>query len=435
MKFIILAFAFSFIGWSNLFAQPGWNFPDNEEDSLMAAEKNALYTDNVKTGNFKSALPSLQWLLINVPDLNESIYINGAKIFENLVEITSDFEKKRVYEDSALLMYDLRIKYFNDELNVLNRKIYTAYGFFKDEPSKYEILYEMYSDVFERANYDVWDQNLLAYMDVIRRYRSTGGNITDKEVLEIYDHIIQIIEHKKEQGEDEAKLEKIKDNVYRLLANIINIDCDFIENKMGPSLRENPEDLGLAKNIFRFAFAGKCLEIPIFLEAVKIIFEKEPNYGMAKLIADRSYLNKDFETALLFYEKAMDLTEENLVISELYLNQANINSIQGHKSKARQYAYKALEADPGNKDAYNTIGNLYYNSYQECKKGVNEVEDRAVFFAAYEMYKRAGNMDGMKQAKEQFPLMEIIHMYNMVPGDQVHIGCWINENYTVQRRD
>jgi tetratricopeptide (TPR) repeat protein len=293
----------------------------------------------------------------------------------------------------------------------------------------------MYTDVFERANYDVWDQNLLAYMDVIRRYRSTGGAIPDEKVLEIYDHIIQIIEHKKELGVDESKLEKIKDNVYRLLANIINIDCDFIENKMGPSLRQNPQDLGLAKNIFRFAFAGKCLDIPIFLEAVKIIFEKEPNFGMAKLIADRSYINKDYETALLFYEKAMNLTEENLAISELYLNQASINSLQGHKSKARQLALKALEADPGNKDAYNTIGNLYYNSYQECKKGVNEVEDRAVFFAAYDMYKRAGNMEGMKQSKEQFPLMEIIHMYNMAPGDQVHIGCWINESYTVQRRD
>jgi len=435
MKLKILAFALAFVGSASLFAQPGWNFPDNEKDSLLAAEKNALYTDNIKTGNFKTAQAPLGWLLINVPDLNESIYINGAKLYENLVEITADPEQRRIYEDSALLMYDLRIKYFNDEVDVLNRKIYTAYGFFKDEPSKFEELYKMYSYVFDHNNYEVWDQNLLAYMDVVRRYKTNGGNIPDEKVLEIYDQIIQIIEYKKEHGEEDEKLEKIKDNVYRLLANIINIDCDFIENKMGPSLRDNPDDLGLAKNIFRFAFAGKCMEIPIFLEAVRIIFKKEPNYGMAKLIADRSYVNKDYETALEFYDKAMLLTEENLKISELYLNQATINSTLGHKSKARQLAYKALEADPGNKDAYTTIGNLYYNSYQECKKGIDEVEDRAVFFAAYEMYKRAGNADGMKQAKEQFPLMEIIHTYNKLPGDPVHVGCWINETYAVQRRD
>jgi tetratricopeptide (TPR) repeat protein len=435
MKRTILAFIIASLSSTQIIAQPGWNFPDNEEDSLLTAEKIALYGDPIKSGDFKLALPHLQWLLIHVPDLNESLYINGAKIFEGLVETTSDPAQKRIYEDSAMLMYNLRIHYFNDEAAVMNRKAYTAYGFFKDDPAKYPELYDVYSKTFSLDKKEIWDQNLLAYMDVVRRFRSNGGDIPDEKVLEIYDQIIQIIDYKKEQGEEEEKLEKIRDNVYRLLANIINVDCDFIQNKLGPALHENPDDLGLAKNIFRFAFAGKCMDIPIFLEAVRIIFEKEPNYGMAKLIGDRSYVNKDYETALDFYEKAMELTDENLKISELYLNQASINSTKGNKSKARELAYKALEADPGNKDAYNTIGNLYYNSYQECKKGINEVEDRAVFFAAYEMYRRAGNTEGMKQSKDQFPPMETIHTYNMLPGDPVRIGCWINESYTVQRRD
>jgi tetratricopeptide (TPR) repeat protein len=435
MNRIILVLTVASLISSFAIAQPGWNFPDNEQDSLITSEKLALYGDPMKAGDFKQALAPLQWLLINVPDLNESIYINGAKIFESLVDITNDPAQKRIYKDSAMLMYDLRIQYFNDEAAVMNRKSYTGYGFFKDDPAKYKELYDMYSRTFSLDKKEIWDQNLLAYMDVVRRYRLNGGDIPDEKVLEIYDQIIEIVDDKKEQGEEEEKLEKLRDNVYRLLANIINVDCEFIQNKLGPALLENPDDLGLAKNIFRFAFAGKCMEIPIFLEAVRIIFDKEPNYGMARLIADRSYVNKDFETALDFYEKAMELTDENVKISELYLNQANINSIRGNKSKARELAFKALNVDPANRDAYNTIGNLYYNSYQECKKGINEVEDRAVFFAAYEMYRKAGNTEGMKQAKEQFPLMETIHTYNMIPGDPVRIGCWINESYTVQRRD
>jgi tetratricopeptide (TPR) repeat protein len=389
----------------------------------------------MKAGNFKEALPPLQWLLNNVPDLNESIYINGAKIFESLVDITNDPEQKIIYEDSALLMYDLRIKYFNDEAAVMNRKAYAAYGFYKGDPEKYQELYDTYSRTFSLDRNEIWDQNLLAYMDVVRRYRLNGGNLPDEKVLEIYDQIIQLIDEKKEKGEDEEKLEKVRDNVYRLLANIINIDCDFIENKLGPALHENPDDLGLAKNVFRFAFAGKCMDLPIFLEAIRIIYDREPNYGMARLIADRSYINEDFETAMEFYQKALELTDENVKISELYLNMANINSVLGNKPKARNMAHEALNADPTNKDAYTVIGNLYFNSYQECKKGVNEVEDRAVFFAAYEMYRKAGNSDKMRQAKEQFPLMETIHTYNMLPGDAVRVGCWINESYTVQRHE
>ncbi|MBS0001320.1 MAG: hypothetical protein KFF73_20210 [Cyclobacteriaceae bacterium] len=432
MKHKILVFVIAISGSYMACAQPGWNFPDNEEDSLQTGEMMALYADHMKSGEYQASLPPLQWILENVPDLNESIYINGAKILENLVDLTGDAEKKKIYQDSALLMYDLRIKYFDNEAQVLNRKAFAAYGFYKDDQSKYGELYDLYARTFEMSGQDVWDQNLLAFMDVIRRYRSAGGDVSDDEVLKIYDQIAGIIDQKIEQGED---LEKTKDNVYRLLASIVSIDCDFIREKLGPELQENPDDLGLAKNIFRFGFNGKCMALPAFLEACFVIFENEPTYGMAKLIADRSFINKDFDTALEFYDKAVQLTEENLKKSGIYVNQANVKSSQGKRSEARQLLYEAIEADPGNVEAYDNLGNLYFNSYNDCKQGENEVKDRAVFFAAYEMYKKAGNTEGMQQAREQFPLMETLHAYDILPGDPVQVGCWINESFTAQRRD
>jgi len=435
MKVKILTLAFILLGYTQIFAQAGWNFPENEADSIQTNEKIVLYSDMMKLGNYKHSLPHLQWLLHNVPDLNESIYINGAKIFESLAETEKDPAQKRIYEDSTLLMYDLRIKYFNDEAAVMNRKAYTAYGFFKDDKSKYQELYDMYKRTFELNKNDVWDQNLLSYMDVVRRYKLTGGNISDTEVLDIYDEIMGIIDFKMAQEKNVDRLERIADNVDKLLAATIQVDCDFIQNTLGPKLHDNPDDLKLAKNIFKLAFAGKCMDIPIFLVAVKNIYEKEPNYGMAKLIGDRSYLNKDYETALKYYQEAINNTDENIKQAELYLNMANIYSIEGNKPKARQMAYEAIERDPAKKEAYNFIGNLYFTSYEDCKKGVNEVEDRAVFIAAYEMYRKAGNYDAMSKAKEQFPTMETIFTYNMEVGDPIRIDCWINESVTIQRRD
>ena len=435
MKVKIFTLALILLGFSELFAQSGWKFPDNEKDSIFTNEKIVLYSDMMKLGNYKQSLPHLQWIIFNVPDLNESIYINGAKIFESLAETEKDPAKKRVYEDSAMTMYDLRIKYFNDEAEVMNRKAYTAYGFFKDDKSKYQELYDMYKRTFELNGNNVWDQNLLSFMDVVRRYKLTGGNISDEEVLEIYDQIMGILDYKMAQDKNVDRLERIGDNVDKLLAATIQVDCDFIQNTLGPKLHQNPDDLKLAKNIFKLAFAGKCMEIPIFLEAVKNIYDKEPNYGMAKLIGDRSYVNKDYETALKYYDEAIKHTDENIKQAELFLNQANIYSIMDNKPKARQMAYQAIEKDPAKKEAYNFIGNLYFGSYEDCKKGVNEVEDRAVFIAAYEMYRKAGNYDAMSKAKEQFPTMETIFTYNMELGDPIKIGCWINESVAVQRRD
>ncbi len=435
MKFKILTLGFLISGMVSSFAQQGWNFPDNESDSIKTNEKIVLYSDMFKLGQYERSTPHLQWLLTNVPDLNESIYINGAKIYESLAETAKDPELKRIYQDSTLMMYDLRIKYFNEEAAVMNRKAYTAYGFFKGDQDRYGDLYQMFKKTFELNEENVWDQNLLAYMDIVRRYKLTGGDISDDQVLSVYDQIIGVITTKKNLGKNNERLSKISDNIDKLLAATIKVDCNFIQNNLGSKLKANPDDLDLAKNIFKLAFAGKCLDEPIFLEAVRIIFDKEPNYGMAKLIADRSYLNKDYETALEFYNTAIELTEENIKQAELYLNQANIYNTLANKVKARQMAYKALEADPGKKEAYNFIGNLYFTSYQECKQGQNEVKDRAVFFAAYEMYSKAGNQDAMRKAREQFPTMETIFTYNMEVGEKITVDCWINETATIRRRD
>ncbi len=102
-------------------AQPGWNWGDSVD---KAKEKNALYTDFVRAENWKAALGPHSWLLKNTPDLNASIYINGAKIYEGLADNTDDKAKTLEYQGKALEMYDLRIKYFNSEADVLNRKAY-----------------------------------------------------------------------------------------------------------------------------------------------------------------------------------------------------------------------------------------------------------------------------------------------------------------------
>jgi hypothetical protein len=77
--------------------------------------------------NFEAAVEPHSWLLANAPDLNESIYINGAKIFEGLADKEEDKAKQTEFEEKAMEMYDLRIKYFGNEADILNRKAYKAY--------------------------------------------------------------------------------------------------------------------------------------------------------------------------------------------------------------------------------------------------------------------------------------------------------------------
>ena len=412
-------------------ANAQWNWPDDRE---KAEEKNALYTDNFKQGNYRKAANHLSWLLKNAPNLNKSIYINGVKIYNGLASEETDAAKKVVFMDSVLLLYDLRIQYFGEEGKVLNRKAFDAYKYYKGDKSRYEELFQLFKSTFELNGNSVMDNNLLSYMDVVRRYKVSGGNITDEGVLDVYEEIVKILNYKIDQGKNVDRLKVYLDKVNELLVSTIDVDCDFVQNTLGPKLKAEPDNLKLAKNILRLGFAGKCMDSEAFIEGAMVVQKHEPEYGLAKLIGQSAASRKDFDTAVKYLEESVELTDDNTKKADSYYSLAVIQTNLDKKVSARDYARKCVAADPTRKDAYKLIGNLYYNSFNDCKGLENPVHDKAVYMAAYEMFRRAGDSSGMSRAKAQFPTMEEIFTYDIKEGDKYRVGCWINETVTVMKR-
>lgn len=279
------------------------------------------------------------------------------------------------------------------------------------------------------------DLNLLPYMDIVRRYKVSGGNISDEEILEIYEEIVQITNYKIEVVKKNVdKLKFVLDKVNELLIQTIDVDCEFVKNTLGPKLEAEPENLKLAKNILRLSFAGKCIDLPVFLEAAKVVQKSEPEYALAKLIGQSSASKKDFDTAIKYLEESVELTDDNTKKGDSYYSLAVIQSNLDKNVSARDYARKAVAADPTKKESYKLIGNLYYNSFGDCKKGQNPIHDKAVYIAAYDMFRLAGDSAGMSRARAQFPTMEEIFTWDLQVGDSYKVGCWINQTVSIQKR-
>ncbi|BDD02811.1 hypothetical protein AUTU_02940 [Aureibacter tunicatorum] len=414
------------------FSQAGWNWPEDKE---LAMEKNVLYTDLLKQKKYEQARAPLTWLLNNAPDLNKSLYINGEKIYEALALKEKDPSLRQNYVDSTMLMFDMRIKYFGEKNEVIERKALTAYKLEKGNKAAYKDLYELLGESVDLNGNDTFESNLVAYMDVTRRYKKSGGDISDDQVLAVYDKISDIFAYKLDHGGNEDRIGKYQENVDKLLAATINVDCDFIENKLGPKLQENPEDLGVATNIFKLSIVGKCFDLPVFVQSAEVVYNSKPTYGLAKLIATRLVDQKKYTEALDYYQKAIELTEENTKKAEMNLQIAVMMNRQGNKSSARSYALKATQEDPSLSEAYSFVGNLYMNSYNSCKGGQDKALDRAIFILAYDMFSKAGNRKGMAAAKAQFPSAEEIFTYNHSVGETVHVGCWVNRDVVLQKRD
>jgi len=414
-----------FTAVSGVFA---WNWP---EDKAAAEKKNVLCTDAYKSGDFERALEPMAWLHENAPDLNPSIYINGAKIYEGLAKKAADAAAKKSYQEKALEMFDLRIKYFNQEANVTNRKASSAYKFFRGAKEKYPELLTLFEKALELNGPKFFDGNTVAYMDIIRRYQKTGGDLTDDDILDRYDKISSVLATKK--GD---KYITMQGQIDGMLSEIVTVDCNFVEQNLGTKYNADPNNTKLAKKIIQLSLSGKCTDSPLFMQAAKGVFAAEPDFGMAKVIGLKCKGNGDKACASEYLNKALNLTEDNTKKGEIYLALGSMEAERGARSTARDYFRKAVSVDPSlaNK-AYTSIGNMYFTSYSNCKGGVSKVDDRGCYLAAYEMFRRAGNNGAMQRAKDQFPSKEEVFLEGKSVGGSLAVGCWIGESVTIQTRD
>lgn len=428
--FAIVALLFS----TSAFAQPGWNWCEPVDKTK---EKNALFSDNVKAADYESAKAPLDELLQSCPKMHVSLYQNGVKVYKGLEQATTDKTLKQQYQDKVLELYDLRIEYFGSEDKVLNRKAYDAYKYLKNRQDKYPELLKLFDRTYELNGNAVYDNNLAAYMDVVRRYQKVNNDLTDEQILERYTTITDIVDYKIENaGASTSKLSRLNkglDAIDKMLLTVVDLNCDKVTEIFGDKLQETKE-LKLAKKIFKLMLQGKCTDNPLAVEAATIMAAAEPNAAIYKFLAQKATGEKDYDKAIELYDKAAELSEDNLKKSEIYLSVGKIMASKGRKSTARDYARKALSSDPSNSDAYKLIGDLYMGSFEDCKQGKSRVQDRSVFIAAYNMYKLAGSTTGMINAKAQFPSSEEIFNESREVGDQLSTGCWVNETVKLDRR-
>jgi tetratricopeptide (TPR) repeat protein len=295
--------------------------------------------------------------------------------------------------------------------------------------------------VFEISGTNVTDGNLVAYMTTVKANRVYLKKITDDEIIQRYDKIIAVTDAKIAAAKtpaDADKLKGYKDAVDALLIGMVKVDCDFVKKNLAPKFKQNPNDLALAKKIFKFMLEGKCTDDPLWLEAGEAIHKLSPDkdFGLLKALA-ASNIAKDN------YNKAEELLKEALTMSTLSNNekaeaQRYMGSIEAKKknySAARELFRQAAANNPADKEAWEKIGDLYYNSFDECAKRQNMAEDRLVYLAAYEMYQKAGNNAGMSRAKAQFPSKEEIFLLNWQTGSTQRVGCWIQESVILKTRD
>lgn len=438
MKSSMLGLAFVFLGSVSALAQcKEVKWPENRS---KAEESVAIYSDALKQGNYRAAIPGLQWMLANAPQWQTKLYIDGTEIYTKLATEEKDPAKKQVLVDSLMMLYDMRITNCGDEINVLNRKALYALSFNGQNKAKTAEVLALYDKVFELSGNNVLDNNLVPYMQAVQLNAGLLKNLSDEDILKRYDKISDIIDVKIKKAQAENKqdvvdrLRKSKSTIDDILIKLVKVDCDFVRKNLAPKFKQTPNDIALAKKIFQFMFTGGCVEDPLWLEAAEVVHKDNPDYGLAKNMGLIYAKNGNMDRAEALINEASSLAATPAQKSESFILQGDFAAQKGSKTAAREAYRKASSADPSNKEGYEKIGDLYMGSFKECSKQVSLAEDRLVYIAAYEMYAKAGDQQKMAQARGQFPSVTELFELNWKEGETKSISCWVGETVVLRTR-
>ncbi len=412
-----------------------WNWP---EDKKTTEEKVALLQDAMNAKKYRQALKPFKWLVTNTPTLNYGIYVHGVNIYEALADREKDATKKKIYIDSLLTIYDLRMNVCGDVENVLWRKAQSAFKYLINGSEANRVLPIMDS-VFNHYHKTASDGLLLPYMQTTVISTQKYKMLDENAILSRYDNLVSITEDRIKSASNnpkqKAKLIKTRKDIDEWLLKVIKPDCDFVRKSLAPRYHQNPNDLVMAKRIFTYMLQGKCIEDPLWLETAETIFAKEKDYGLGKNISLRYLTKEDINKAEIYFDETIALAPTAKDSADIFYYRGTMETKKGDKVKAREYFQKCIASDNTRKDAFERIGDLYFASFDECAKKNQQADDRAIYLAAYNWYVKAGNAKKMLMAKQLFPSREEIFVVNYHKGDQIRVGCWINEVVTLQTRD
>lgn len=425
----------SILTLNSAFAQADLKLPEDSQLQAEAKRRFAISVDAMSADRYREAANALHWLMKNAPELYDGLYINGYKAYEALAEAESDEAKKNVLLDSMFLSFDLKAKYFELTDLEVNNKAYRYYKYWKSNKEKMGEAITAYEKAYEKPS-EVINNNLVSYMDIIRRAKAYGEDIPSDQVFDVYTQVMENIDMKEAQGENAERLAKYRDAVNSLLTMTMGdeLNCDFINNNLAPQLDES-NDIKLAKNVFRLLLNQQCSDSPYFIKAAEIIQSEEPTEGIAKVIGQRAAVAGEYEKAIQYYTQAIELSTDSEKKADLLLSLTSVYIRMGNKPEARKIALQAADLDKSaEKQALTLVANMYMNSWDECSRKISQIDDRAIYMAAYDLYQKVGNQEGMAEAKKQFPTISDVFTANKKEGDPIRVGCWINVSTTIKTR-
>ncbi len=424
------------------------------QDSINTLRNISIYSEYVKTGNYKDAYEQ-GWKQVfeEAPLASVNTYTNGVKILRWMYKNETDAEKKLQYSQELQKVYEQRLQYL-DKLNAQSKNQaleYDIYGqmahdfvAYNPKPALnavYEKLRKAVDMGKDKTAYYVLD-DLMKFSS--QRYKSKPDNEEYREaILQDYLDCAEYIDVYLATQTNEQALEqaaKTKENIDGYFVKSGAADCETLQNIYGPKIEENRDNLDYLNKVVTLMSIFDCKSSDAYFTAAEYAHNISPSVKTAKSLG-YLYLKQrdDIDKALEYYQQAADLDEDKQGQSETYQTMATLWLSKDNYDRARSFANKAIAANPNNGNPYITLAQLYGVKHHWTDKDPNL--DACAYFAVLDKLEQAKRVDPsvaekanslIKEYSKHCPASEDLFMLSLKAGDKVEIGGWINETTTIR---
>jgi tetratricopeptide (TPR) repeat protein len=419
------------------------------QDSVNCRLNLSLMQTSAKAEAYESALKPWMDAYENCPAASKNIYIYGPRIFKALYGTTTDEAKKKEYLDKTMEIYDTRLIYFGQDDAKGTILAYKTYDYMElmgektDQAVVYQWLGEAVNDMKENLNpLDAYSYYMVASLNLYLSDNSKKEQYLNDyfAVVGYVDQAIALAKNANDQASADY-LVMVKDGIVKGFVNSGAGDCKTLTEYYADKVEPNKTNKEFLNEVINALASVGCSETDFYFTVAEYLYQLEPSAGAAIGLANKSLKDKDYETALKYYEQAANLETDKNKASDYMMQLAGIFANQRNFAKARQAANEALSFNPSNGEAYILIAQLYASSanniFSESEKA------GLVYLVAVDKLQKARSVDPSVAEKANslinrysaaFMDTETAFMMGLKAGETVFIPGWIGESTTIRLR-
>lgn len=419
------------------------------EDSIRCLQNISIYTEYVKTNNFKDAYTPWKAVFTEAPFAQVGTYTNGAKILRALIASTKDAAQQKTYFEELMAVHDQRIKYL-DQLNTLVRtpatkgsilgmKAHDYLGFAGnsfDPNTAYAISKEALE--LEKANSDYF--MFLDFMDIASRKLKKDDSYKEQFIQDylsassLADQAYKAATKEK----DQKLLKTTKNNIDAYFINSGTATCENLQTIYGPKVAQNKTNLEYLKQVISVMQKLKCTEEEAYFQASEAAHMIEPTAATAAGCAYMYYKKGDIDKSISYFDQAIQLEEDPIEKAEYAYNTAVVLFSKKQLNRAKSYALKSISFNGNNGKPYILIAKMYASSPNWSDEAAL---NKCTYFAVIDKLQRAKSVDPSVASEANqligiyaghTPKDEDLFFLGLKKGSSVTIGGWIGETTTIR---